>query len=91
MHSRYHITFQPIQSGNKNGKVKSSYSHDHFKFDTESNINLAGPIIALSGVFGYERWLAGYQTTLDTQKSKLFGNQFAIDYVDKDYVVHTNV
>lgn len=83
-------SFSP-QSGNKNGKVKASYSHDNVKLDTDMNINLAGPMVTMSGVVGYEGWLAGYQTAFDSQKSKFFKNQFAIDYIGKEFVVHTNV
>ncbi|XP_037046438.1 voltage-dependent anion-selective channel-like [Bradysia coprophila] len=83
-------SFSP-QSGNKNGKVKASFSHDHFKTDTDMNINLAGPLITVSNVVGYGAWLFGSQHVFDCQKAKLFGTQCAIGYVGKEFVVHTNL
>lgn len=83
-------SFAP-QSGNKTGKLKATYAHPNVKVDTDVNVDLAGPLINASGVFGYEGWLAGYQTAFDTQKSKLTTNNFAIAYSQGDFVVATNV
>lgn len=83
-------SFAP-QSGNKNGKFKVGYGHDHVKIDSDVNVDLAGPLINASGVFGYQGWLAGYQTAFDTQKSKITTNNFALGYTSGDFVLHTNV
>lgn len=76
---------------NKTGKVKTTYSHDVVRVDADVNIDLAGPLINLSGVAAYQGWLAGYKTAFDTQKSKVTANNFALGYTTKDFVLHTNV
>lgn len=76
---------------NKTGKVKTTYSHDVVRVDADVNIDLAGPLINLSGVAAYQGWLAGYKTAFDTQKSKVTVNNFALGYTTKDFVLHTNV
>lgn len=52
-------------------------------FDTTFSPNTA--------VFGYEGWLAGYQMTFDSAKSKLTRNNFAVGYRTGDFQLHTNV
>ncbi|KAF6112206.1 voltage dependent anion channel 2 [Phyllostomus discolor] len=55
--------------------------------------NTLGTEIAIHGsaVFGYEGWLAGYQMTFDSAKSKLTRNNFAVGYRTGDFQLHTNV
>lgn len=79
------------KSRNKTGKVKTTYSHDVVRIDADVNIDLAGPLINVSGVAAYQGWLAGYKTAFDTQKSKVTANNFALGYTTKDFVLHTNV
>lgn len=81
----------PPSNRNKTGKVKTTYSHDVVRVDADVNIDLAGPLINLSGVAAYQGWLAGYKTAFDTQKSKVTANNFALGYTTKDFVLHTNV
>lgn len=83
-------TFAP-QSGNKSGKLKTSFGQDAFKVDADTKIDLEGPVINASAVVGYEGWLAGYQTAFDTQKTSLVVNNFAVGYTTNDFTVHTNV
>jgi voltage-dependent anion channel protein 2 len=83
-------SFAP-QTGNKTGKIKTTYSHDVVRVDADVNVDLAGPLINLSGVAAYQGWLAGYKTAFDTQKSKITANNFALGYSTKDFVLHTNV
>lgn len=83
-------SFAP-QSGNKTGKFKVGYGHENVKIDSDVNVDLAGPLINASGVFGYQGWLAGYQTAFDTQKSKITTNNFALGYTTGDFVLHTSV
>lgn len=40
---------------------------------------------------GYEGWLAGYQMTFDTAKSKMTKSNFAVGYKTGDFQLHTNV
>jgi len=83
-------TFAP-QSGNKTGKIKTSYGHDLVQVNSDVNLDLAGPVINASAVVGYEGWLAGYQTAFDTQKTKLVTNNFALGYTNKELAVTTTV
>lgn len=76
---------------NKTGKIKATYAHDVVRVDADVNIDLAGPLINLSGVAHYQGWLAGYKTAFDTQKTKITANNFALGYTTKDFVLHTNV
>lgn len=79
------------QTGDKSGKFKVAFGHDHVKIDSDVNLDLAGPLINASAVLGYEGWLAGYQSAFDTQSSKLTTNNFALGYSTKDFVMHTAV
>ncbi|CAD7677221.1 unnamed protein product [Nyctereutes procyonoides] len=54
------------------------------------DFDFAGPAIHGSAVFGYEDWLAGYQMTFDSPKSKLTRNNFAVGYRTGDFQLHTN-
>ncbi|XP_055917954.1 voltage-dependent anion-selective channel isoform X2 [Eupeodes corollae] len=83
-------TFAP-QSGNKNGKFKVAYGQENVKVDSDVNVDLAGPLVNAAAVFGYQGWLAGYQTAFDTQKSKITTNNFALGYTTNDFVLHTSV
>lgn len=44
------------------------------------DFDFAGPAIHGSAAFGCEGWLAGYQMTFDSAKSKLTRNNFAVGY-----------
>jgi len=83
-------SFAP-QSGNKSGRVKAEFVHDYVHLNSDVNLDLAGPLVNASAVFGYQGWLAGYQVAFDTQKSKITANNFALGYTAKDFVLHTNV
>ncbi|CAD7079173.1 unnamed protein product [Hermetia illucens] len=83
-------TFAP-QSGHKNGKLKVAFANENVKVDSDVNVDLAGPLINASAVFGYQGWLAGYQTAFDTQKSKITTNNFALGYTTGEFVLHTSV
>lgn len=40
---------------------------------------------------GYEGWLAGYQMTFDSAKSRMTQSNFAVGYKTGDFQLHTNV
>lgn len=40
---------------------------------------------------GYEGWLAGYQMSIDSAKSKMTNSNFAIGYKTGDFQLHTNM
>ncbi|XP_046407249.1 voltage-dependent anion-selective channel protein 2-like [Ischnura elegans] len=83
-------TFSP-QSGKKTGRVKSQYKHDSIAMNMDVNLDLGGPVINGSSVFGYNGWLAGYQMSFDSSKSKFTKNNFAVGFSTGDFVLHTNV
>lgn len=86
----FDCSFAP-QTGNKTGRIKTAFAHEKVQFDADSTVDLAGPLINASGVFGYQGWLAGYQLAFDSQKSKITANNFALGYTTGDFVLHTNV
>lgn len=83
-------SFQP-QNGNKDGKLKAAFGHEHVKLDADMNFDTNGPLINASAVLGYQGWLGGYQTAFDSQAGKLTKNNFALGYSTKDFVLHTAV
>ncbi|GAB5578499.1 voltage-dependent anion-selective channel protein 2 [Prionailurus iriomotensis] len=74
----------------KSGKIKSSYKRECINLGCDVDFDFAGPAIHGSAVFGYEGWLAGYQMTFDSAKSKLTRNNFAVGYRTGDFQLHTN-
>jgi voltage-dependent anion channel protein 2 len=86
----FDASFAP-QTGNKTGRIKTAYTHEKVKFDADSTVDLAGPLINASAVVGYQGWLAGYQVAFDSQKSKVTANNFALGYSAGDFVLHTSV
>jgi len=84
------VTFSP-QTGGKAGHVKSSFQNDTVALNADVDLDSTGPIVKASAVFGYQGWLAGYQTAFDAQKSKLTKNNFALGFQTSDFILHTNV
>ncbi|XP_071453386.1 non-selective voltage-gated ion channel VDAC2-like [Hetaerina americana] len=82
--------FSP-HSGKKTGRVKTQYKHESIALNMDVNLDLGGPIINGSSVVGYNGWLAGYQMSFDTSKSKFTKNNFAVGFSTGDFVLHTNV
>lgn len=76
---------------NKSGRVKAEFAHDYVHLNSDVNLDLAGPLVNASAVFGYQGWLAGYQVAFDTQKSKITANNFALGFTANDFVLHTSV
>ncbi|XP_049553194.1 voltage-dependent anion-selective channel protein 2 isoform X1 [Orcinus orca] len=86
----FDTTFSP-NTGKKSGKIKSSYKRECMNLGCDVDFDFAGPAIHGSAVFCYEGWLAGYQMTFDSAKSKLTRNNFAVGYRTGDFQLHTNV
>ncbi|MEE6515895.1 hypothetical protein FKM82_025017 [Ascaphus truei] len=86
----FDTTFSP-NTGKKSGKVKAAYKREFVNLGCDVDFDFAGPAIHGSAVVGYEGWLAGYQMTFDTAKSKLTRNNFAVGYKTGDFQLHTNV
>ncbi|PKU34007.1 voltage-dependent anion-selective channel protein hypothetical protein [Limosa lapponica baueri] len=86
----FDTTFSP-NTGKKSGKIKSAYKRECLNLGCDVDFDFAGPAIHGSAVFGYEGWLAGYQMTFDSAKSKLTRNNFSVGYKTGDFQLHTNV
>lgn len=86
----FETVFAP-QSGKKNGKIKSEYKREYVHENIDLDFDFAGPTIHGAVVFGYSGWLAGYQMTFDTAKSKLTQNNFAVGFTKDDFVIHAAV
>lgn len=76
---------------NLSGILKASYKHDYFSVSSDVDLNPAGPVVNACAVLGYEGWLAGYQMSFDTGKTKLTKSNFAVGFSGADFTVHTNV
>ncbi|KAK1905779.1 voltage-dependent anion-selective channel protein 2 [Gymnodraco acuticeps] len=86
----FDTTFSP-NTGKKSGKVKTAYKREFVNMGCDVDFDFAGPTIHGAAVVGYEGWLAGYQMSFDTAKSKMTRNNFAIGYKTGDFQLHTNV
>ncbi|KAK2093526.1 Voltage-dependent anion-selective channel protein 3 [Saguinus oedipus] len=75
----------------KSGKLKASYKRDCFSVGSNVDIDFSGPTIYGWAVLAFEGWLAGYQMSFDTAKSKLSQNNFALGYKAADFQLHTHV
>jgi len=71
-------------TGKINGAVKTSYKRDHFNGTLDSDLNLSGPLIQGSAVFGYEGLSFGHQFAFDSSKSALTKNNVALGYATAD-------
>ncbi|XP_047459223.1 voltage-dependent anion-selective channel protein 2 [Mugil cephalus] len=86
----FDTTFSP-NTGKKSGKVKTAYKREYVNVGCDVDFDFAGPTIHGAAVVGYEGWLAGYQMSFDSAKSKMTQNNFAIGYKTGDFQLHTNV
>lgn len=86
----FHISLCCFNS-KKSGKVKSAYKREYLNVGCDVDFDFAGPTIHGAAVTGYEGWLAGYQMTFDSAKSKMTRSNFAIGYKTEDFQLHTNV
>ncbi|KAK7919166.1 hypothetical protein WMY93_010450 [Mugilogobius chulae] len=78
-------------SSKKNGKVRGAYKREYLNVGIDVDLDFAGPTIHGAGVAGYEGWLAGYQMTIDSAKSKMTHSNIAVGYRTGDFQLHTNV
>ncbi|KPP79862.1 voltage-dependent anion-selective channel protein 2-like [Scleropages formosus] len=85
----FDTTFSP-NTGKKSGKVKAAYKREYVNLGCDVDFDFAGPTIHGAAVVGYEGWLAGYQMSFDTAKSKMTQNNFAVGYKTGDFQLHTN-
>jgi voltage-dependent anion channel protein 2 len=78
-------------SGKKSAVLKTAYKHDKFLLNTDVDLDMNGPVVHNSLVFGHMGWLLGYQSSFDTAKSALTRNNCAVGYQANDFTLHTNV
>ncbi|KAM8973623.1 non-selective voltage-gated ion channel VDAC1 [Pelodytes ibericus] len=83
-------SFSP-NTGKKNAKIKSAYKREHLNLGCDMDFDIAGPSVRGAVVFGYEGWLAGYQMTFESAKSKVSQSNFAVGYKTDEFQLHTNV
>ncbi|XP_050394654.1 voltage-dependent anion-selective channel protein 2 [Patella vulgata] len=86
----FDTSFAP-QTGKKSGKIKSAFKNDNVNINCDVDFDFAGPTIHGAAVLGYTGWLAGYQMSFDTSKSKLTKSNFAVGYTSGDFTLHTNI
>lgn len=85
------FTFAP-QSGSKSTDLKALFQNDMMALNGDVTIvDTNGPQLLGSAVFGYQGWLAGFQTGYDTSAKKLTKNNFALGFCTGDFILHTNV
>uniref|UniRef100_A0A8C0MUG6 Non-selective voltage-gated ion channel VDAC3 n=2 Tax=Canis lupus TaxID=9612 RepID=A0A8C0MUG6_CANLF len=77
-------------TGKKSGKLKASYKRDCFSLGSNVGRDFSGSSIYGWAVLAFEGWLAGYQMSFDTAKSKLSQNNFALGYKAADFQLHTH-
>ncbi|XP_071808385.1 non-selective voltage-gated ion channel VDAC2-like [Asterias amurensis] len=86
----FDTSFSP-QTGKKNGRIKTCYKRDYVNLNADVDFDFAGPTIHGAAVVGYEGWLAGYQMSFDTSKSKLTKSNFALGFKTGDFQLHTAI
>ncbi|CAH1794453.1 unnamed protein product [Owenia fusiformis] len=86
----FDTSFAP-QTGKKSGKIKTAYKQEYVNANVDVDFDFAGPTVHGAGVLGYNGWLAGYQMSFDTSKSKLSRNNFSVGYSSGDFQLTTNV
>jgi len=74
----------------KSALLKIGYKQEYLNANCDVNLS-AGPIVNAAAVVGYKGWLAGYQTSFDSAKSKITKNNFTAGYVGADYALTTTV
>ncbi|XP_074011486.1 non-selective voltage-gated ion channel VDAC1 isoform X4 [Numenius arquata] len=82
-------SFSP-NTGKKSAKVKTGYKRDHINLGCDMDFDIAGPSIRGALVLGYDGWLAGYQMTFETAKSRVTQSNFAVGYKTDEFQLHTN-
>jgi len=78
-------------SGKKSAVLKTAYKHEKFLMNTDIDLDMNGPVVHNSLVFGHLGWLVGYQSSFDTAKSALTRSNCAVGYQANDFTLHTNV
>lgn len=86
----FDASFAP-STGKKSAKVKTEYKMAYAHLNLDVDLDFAGPVVHGAGVLGYEGWLAGYQMSFDSSKSKLTRSNFGFGYDGGDFSFTTNV
>merc|ERR1712142_1103162 len=81
--------FKP-QTGYKHAKLKTAYKQEYIHANCDIDLDFAGPIVHGAAV-GYNGWIAGYQMSFGTAKSKLAKNNFAVGHIGSDSAISTTI
>lgn len=72
--------------------MKGAYQNANLAVNVDVDVDKeANSTVGLSGVVGYQGWLAGYQAAYDANANKLSKNNFALGFSTSDFILHTNV
>ncbi|XP_037943972.1 voltage-dependent anion-selective channel-like [Teleopsis dalmanni] len=80
-----------LNTREKEGKIFGAYSHENVKFDISCDIDTNGPNVDASLVLGYNSFLGGLSTQLNTQDWSLNKNNFALGYEKDELAVHVEL
>ncbi|TRY76128.1 hypothetical protein DNTS_025518 [Danionella cerebrum] len=86
----FDTTFSP-NTGKKSGRAKAAFKREFLNVGCDVDFDFAGPTLHGAAVLGYEGWLAGYQASFDSAKSRMTRSNFAIGYASGDFQLHTHV
>jgi len=86
----FKTSFAP-QTGKKSGSVETAYKNDYLHLNCDVDLDFAGPTVHGAAVLGYEGFLAGYNMSFDSSKSKLTKSNFGFGYNGGDFSFTTNV
>lgn len=77
----------------KDGKICAELHQELVSLCADVDLNLSGPIVNAAAVIGKTgcSWLAGYQMSYDTAKSKLTKNNVGLGLNAKDFILHANI
>jgi len=86
----FNSEFKP-HTGYKHAKLKTGYKQEYINANCDIDLDFAGPVVHGAAVVGYKGWIAGYQMSFQTAKSKLTKNNFAIGNVGSDYALSATI
>jgi len=86
----FNTSFAPM-TGKKNGSINTSFKNDLVALNADVDLDFAGPTVHGAAVLGYEGWLAGYQMSFDSSKSKLTRSNIGFGYLGGDFSFTTTI
>jgi len=83
-------SFAP-QTSKKTGSISTAFKNDSCAVNCNVDLLNGAPQVLASTVVAYNGWLAGYQTKIDAQNTKVTMNNIALGFSTQDFTFHTNV